>query len=43
MLSSSEEKLEEEGFKKIVKGFERARAEQSKADGLIDQLYDEKS
>ena len=38
-----EEKLEEEGFKKIVKGFERARAEQSKADGLIDQLYDEKS
>jgi chromosome segregation ATPase len=38
-----EEKLEEEGFKKTVKGFERARAEQSKVDGLIDELYDEKS
>ena len=38
-----EEKLEEEGFKKTVKGFEQARAEQSKVDGLIDELYDEKS
>ena len=38
-----EEKLEEEGFKKTVKGFERARAVKSKADGLIDELYDEKS
>ena len=26
-----------------MKGFERMRAEQSKADGLIDELYDEKS
>jgi len=26
-----------------LRGFERARAEQSKADGLIDELYDEKS
>ena len=38
-----EEKLEEEGFKETVKGFEQARAEQSKVDGLIDELYDEKS
>ena len=38
-----EEKLEEEGFKKTVRGFERARAEQSKADGLIDELCDKKS
>ena len=38
-----EEKLEEEGFKKTVRGFERARAEQSKVNGLIDELYDEKS
>jgi chromosome segregation ATPase len=38
-----EEKLEEEGFKKTVNGFERARAEQSKADGLIDELFEEES
>ena len=38
-----EEKLEEEGFKKTAKGFKRARAEQPKADGLTDELYEEKS
>ena len=37
-----EAKLEEEGFKKTVKGFERARAEQSKADCLIDELLEDK-